>query len=158
MIRVSPLVIFSEGRVGGRIGALMSERGYLRQPCLWRDSVVFVCDDDLWRVDATGGPARRLTAGLGEVGWPALSPDGRYLAIGGFWRPDDAAPTQGEVRLLDVASGKTTPRKDLAMMAISYGNVYVAQIAMGANNEQALVATASTVVTSRDARPIKGRR
>ena len=38
------------------------------------------------------------------------------------------------------AAGKTTPRKDLAMMAISYGNVYVAQIAMGANNEQALVA------------------
>ena len=58
----------------------MSERGYLRQPCLWRDSVVFVCDDDLWRVDATGGPARRLTAGLGEVGWPAVSPDGRWLA------------------------------------------------------------------------------
>ena len=38
------------------------------------------------------------------------------------------------------AAGKTTPRKDLAMMAIAYGNVYVAQIAMGANNEQALVA------------------
>ena len=38
------------------------------------------------------------------------------------------------------AAGKTTPRKDLAMMAIQYGNVYVAQIAMGANNEQALVA------------------
>ena len=26
------------------------------------------------------------------------------------------------------------------MMAIAYGNVYVAQIAMGANNEQALIA------------------
>jgi tricorn protease len=58
----------------------MSERGYLRQPSIWRDSVVFVCDDDLWRVDANGGPARRLTAGLGEVGWPAISPDGRWLA------------------------------------------------------------------------------
>ena len=32
------------------------------------------------------------------------------------------------------------PRKDLALMAIAYGKVYVAQIAMGANNEQALVA------------------
>jgi pyruvate-ferredoxin/flavodoxin oxidoreductase len=37
-------------------------------------------------------------------------------------------------------AGKTTPRKDLALMAIAYGSVYVAQIAMGANNEQALVA------------------
>ena len=42
--------------------------------------MVFVCDDDLWRVEANGGAARRLTAGLGEVGWPALSPDGRWLA------------------------------------------------------------------------------
>jgi pyruvate-ferredoxin/flavodoxin oxidoreductase len=37
-------------------------------------------------------------------------------------------------------AGKTIPRKDLALMAISYGSAYVAQIAMGANNEQALVA------------------
>ena len=35
------------------------------------------------------------------------------------------------------AAGKTIPRKDLALMAIAYGSVYVAQIAMGANNEQA---------------------
>ena len=32
------------------------------------------------------------------------------------------------------AAGKRTYRKDLAMMAISYGNVYVAQVAMGAND------------------------
>ncbi len=38
------------------------------------------------------------------------------------------------------AAGRTMPRKDLAMMAISYGNVYVAQVAMGANNEQAVIA------------------
>jgi pyruvate-ferredoxin/flavodoxin oxidoreductase len=38
------------------------------------------------------------------------------------------------------AAGKKTPRKDLAMQAIAYGNVYVAQIAIGANPEQALIA------------------
>jgi len=38
------------------------------------------------------------------------------------------------------AAGKRVPRKDLALMAIAYGNVYVAQIAMGANSEQALIA------------------
>ena len=38
------------------------------------------------------------------------------------------------------AAGKRVPRKDLALLAIAYGNVYVAQIAMGANNEQTLVA------------------
>jgi pyruvate-ferredoxin/flavodoxin oxidoreductase len=32
--------------------------------------------------------------------------------------------------------GKPTPKKDLGMMAMSYGNVYVAQVAMGANDTQ----------------------
>lgn len=31
------------------------------------------------------------------------------------------------------ASGKNTPKKDLAMIAMNYGHVYVAQVAMGAN-------------------------
>ena len=34
------------------------------------------------------------------------------------------------------AGGKTTPKKDLALMAMSYGNVYVARVAMGANDTQ----------------------
>ncbi|MCB1501730.1 MAG: pyruvate:ferredoxin (flavodoxin) oxidoreductase, partial [Bauldia sp.] len=38
------------------------------------------------------------------------------------------------------AAGKRVPRKDLAMQAIAYGYVYVAQIAMGANAEQTLIA------------------
>jgi len=38
------------------------------------------------------------------------------------------------------AAGKRTYRKDLAMMAISYGNVYVAQIAMGANDAHTIKA------------------
>jgi len=32
------------------------------------------------------------------------------------------------------AGGKPTPKKDLGMMAITYGNVYVAEVAMGAND------------------------
>ncbi len=38
------------------------------------------------------------------------------------------------------AAGKRTPRKDLGYMMMSYGNVYVAQIALGANMNQALKA------------------
>ena len=38
------------------------------------------------------------------------------------------------------AAGKRVPRKDLALQVIAYGNVYVAQIAMGANPQQALQA------------------
>jgi pyruvate-ferredoxin/flavodoxin oxidoreductase len=35
-------------------------------------------------------------------------------------------------------AGKRTPKKDLAMMAMTYGNVYVARIAMGANERQTI--------------------
>ncbi len=36
--------------------------------------------------------------------------------------------------------GKPTPRKDLGLMAMSYGNVYVAQVAMGASDVQTVKA------------------
>jgi pyruvate-ferredoxin/flavodoxin oxidoreductase len=38
------------------------------------------------------------------------------------------------------AGGKRVARKDLALQAIAYGNVYVAQVAMGANPQQTLLA------------------
>jgi pyruvate-ferredoxin/flavodoxin oxidoreductase len=38
------------------------------------------------------------------------------------------------------AGGKTTPKKDLGMMATKYGNVYVAQVAMGASDAQTMKA------------------
>jgi pyruvate-ferredoxin/flavodoxin oxidoreductase len=37
-------------------------------------------------------------------------------------------------------AGKRVGKKDLALQAISFGNVYVAQIAMGANAQQSLLA------------------
>jgi pyruvate-ferredoxin/flavodoxin oxidoreductase len=36
------------------------------------------------------------------------------------------------------AAGKPTAKKDLALMAMSYGNVYVARVAMGANDAQSV--------------------
>jgi pyruvate-ferredoxin/flavodoxin oxidoreductase len=38
------------------------------------------------------------------------------------------------------AGGKAIPRKDLALQAISYGNVYVARVAFGADPQQTLLA------------------
>jgi pyruvate-ferredoxin/flavodoxin oxidoreductase len=36
------------------------------------------------------------------------------------------------------AAGKTVPKKDLALQAVAYGNVYVARVAMGADPQQTL--------------------
>lgn len=38
------------------------------------------------------------------------------------------------------AGGKPTPKKDLAMLAMTYGNVYVARVAMGANDAHTIKA------------------
>src|SRR6266496_2004933 len=45
-----------------------SSSGYLRLPTVHGDSVIFVCEDDLWSVPASGGRAWRLTAGGSEEG------------------------------------------------------------------------------------------
>lgn len=57
--------------------------GYYRFPTLHDTTVVFVSEDDLWRVPTTGGVARRLTSNLGDVSYPMLSPDGEQVAFVG---------------------------------------------------------------------------
>lgn len=61
----------------------MPTAGYYRYPTIAGDTVVFVSEDDLWTVPAHGGVARRLTSGLGMASFPALSPDGKFIAFSG---------------------------------------------------------------------------
>ncbi len=61
----------------------MLTSGYYRFPTIHDQTVVFLCEDDLWTVPAGGGIARRLTSNLGEVSSPSLSPDGEWLAFTG---------------------------------------------------------------------------
>jgi tricorn protease len=81
----------------------MDSRGYYRTPTIAGDAVVFVCEDDLWSVSATGGLARRLTAGPGPVTLPRLSPDGTTVA---YVCRDEGAP---EVYTIPAQGGR--PRR-----------------------------------------------
>ena len=51
------------------------------------------------------------------------------------------ATPMGAVALF-AAAGKSMPKKDLGMIAMTYGNIYVAQINLGANMNQAVQALA----------------
>ncbi|RXK86205.1 pyruvate:ferredoxin (flavodoxin) oxidoreductase [Filimonas effusa] len=59
-----------------------------------------------------------------------------YSNTGG--QSSKATPTAATAKF--ASSGKRVGKKDLALQAISYGNVYVAQVAMGANPQQTLLA------------------
>ena len=61
----------------------MPASGYYRYPTIFNDTIVFVSEDDLWTVSASGGVARRLTANLGTISHPFFSPDGSLLAFTG---------------------------------------------------------------------------
>ncbi len=55
--------------------------GFYRQPALQGQQAVFVAEGDLWRVGLGGGEATRLTTHPGAESWPAISPDGQWLAF-----------------------------------------------------------------------------
>src|SRR5262245_44410610 len=61
----------------------MDAGGYYRSPTIHGSTVVFGSEDDLWTVSSEGGIARRLTSGLGGAHFPAVSPDGQWLAFAG---------------------------------------------------------------------------
>lgn len=73
--------------------------GYYRQPAIFRSTIVFVAEGNLWTVSADGGAARRLTSERGEEAYPAISPDGRTVAFIGHYEGP------GEVYTMPIGGG-----------------------------------------------------
>src|SRR5687768_14605505 len=63
--------------------AIAQINGYYRQPSIHNNTIVFVSEGDLWKVDAAGGVAQRLTTNLAEETTPHISPDGSTIAFTG---------------------------------------------------------------------------
>ncbi|PZR59739.1 MAG: peptidase [Candidatus Meridianibacter frigidus] len=75
-------------------------QGYFRFPTVAGGRIVFVCEDDLWSVPATGGMAARITVSAGDYSRPRLSPDGDTIA---FIGSDEGHP---EVYVVAAAGGR----------------------------------------------------
>jgi pyruvate-ferredoxin/flavodoxin oxidoreductase len=96
---------------------------------------VWIIGGDGWAYDiGFGGLDHVLTTGR-DVNILVLD-TGVYSNTGG--QASKATPRAAVAKF--AAGGKPSRKKDLGMLAVSYGNVYVAQVAMGANPAQTIKA------------------
>jgi len=96
---------------------------------------IWIVGGDGWAYDIGYGGLDHVLATARDVNVLVLDTE-VYSNTGG--QASKATPLGAVAKF--ASSGKRTARKDLAMQAIAYGNVYVAQVAMGANPQQTLQA------------------
>jgi pyruvate-ferredoxin/flavodoxin oxidoreductase len=96
---------------------------------------VWIVGGDGWAYDIGSGGLDHVLASGREVNVLVLDTE-VYSNTGG--QMSKATPLGAAAKF--AASGKTVPKKDLALQAIAYGNVYVARVAMGADPQQTLTA------------------
>ncbi len=96
---------------------------------------VWLVGGDGWAYDIGFGGLDHVMAGGANVNILVLDTE-VYSNTGG---QSSKSTSRGAVAKF-AAGGKETPKKDLGLMAMSYGNVYVAQIAMGGSDSQTVKA------------------
>ncbi len=96
---------------------------------------VWIVGGDGWAYDIGYGGLDHVLASGRNVNVLVLDTE-VYSNTGG--QSSKATPLAAVAKF--AAGGKATPKKDLGMMAMSYGNVYVAEVAMGAKDSQTIQA------------------
>jgi pyruvate-ferredoxin/flavodoxin oxidoreductase len=96
---------------------------------------VWIVGGDGWAYDIGSGGLDHVLASGRDVNVLVLDTE-VYSNTGG--QASKATPLGAVAKF--AAAGKKVGKKDLALQAISYGNVYVAQVAIGANPQQTLLA------------------
>jgi len=109
--------------------ALLSIVDHLVRRSIW------LVGGDGWAYDIGSGGLDHVLASDRNVNVLVLDTE-VYSNTGG--QMSKATPLGASARF--ASAGKRIGKKDLAMQAVSYGNVYVAQVAMGANPQQTLLA------------------
>ncbi len=104
------------------------------------DIVQWVIGGDGWAYDIGFGGLDHILASGRDINILVLDTE-VYSNTGG--QASKATPMGSTAKF--ASGGKTTRKKDLAAMAMTYGNVYVAQIAMGADYDQTLTAFTEAV-------------
>jgi len=96
---------------------------------------IWIVGGDGWAYDIGYGGLDQVLASGRDVNLLVLDTE-VYSNTGG--QASKATPLGAVAKF--AAAGKRVARKDLALQAIAYGNVYVAQVAMGANPQHTLLA------------------
>jgi pyruvate-ferredoxin/flavodoxin oxidoreductase len=109
------------------VADLLSVVGHLVRRSVW------LVGGDGWAYDIGAGGLDHVLASGRDVNVLVLDTE-VYSNTGG--QASKATPMGAVAKF--AASGKTVPKKDLALQAIAYGNVYVARVAMGADPQQTL--------------------
>ncbi|HVC56970.1 MAG TPA: pyruvate:ferredoxin (flavodoxin) oxidoreductase [Stellaceae bacterium] len=113
----------------GKAHDLLAMAEYLVRRSLW------IIGGDGWAYDIGAGGLDHVLAQNRNVNVLVLDTE-VYSNTGG--QSSKATPLGASAKF--AAAGKRTPRKDLALQAITYGYVYVAQVAMGGSPEQTIQA------------------
>ena len=100
-----------------------------------QDKSVWIIGGDGWSYDIGYGGLDHVIANEEDVNILVLDTE-VYSNTGG---QSSKSSQTGSIAKF-TASGKLTPKKNLALIAMSYGNVYVAQIALGSNPVKAIKA------------------
>ena len=126
---LAPALEQSEGEVKAMLSELNDLAEYLVKKSMW------IVGGDGWAYDIGYGGLDHVLASGANVNVLVLDTE-VYSNTGG--QSSKATPTGAVAKF--AASGKKTRKKDLGMMAMSYGYVYVASVAMGASHNQLLKA------------------
>ncbi len=113
--------------VGPAVTDLLSVADHLVRRSVW------IVGGDGWAYDIGSGGLDHVLASGRDVNVLVLDTE-VYSNTGG--QASKATPLGAVAKF--AAAGKRVPKKDLALQAIAYGNVYVARVAMGADPQQTL--------------------